>query len=154
LPAVQGREHHLLGAGKDRKLQKVGMEVQDVEGVRQAPDVVEHHGMIGQVAAHVALAAQRSCAARHKLGGGLRIGAGEQRDLVTLADQLLGEIGHDPFRATVEARRHAFDEGRYLGNFHEKVVRLVQWRNHHRTPFVPWVETARNAGFGPRLCQA
>jgi hypothetical protein len=44
--------------------------------------------------------------------------AGEQRDVVPLLDELLGQIGDDPFRAAVQPGRHAFDERCDLGNFH------------------------------------
>jgi hypothetical protein len=52
--------------------------------------------------------AQRRGALRHQIGGGDGVPAGEQRDLMTSSDKLLGEERYDPFRSPVEARRDRF----------------------------------------------
>ena len=47
---------------------------------------------------------------------GLRLGAGEQGDLVAEVDQGVGQVGDDPLGAAVEAGRHGLIEGGDLGD--------------------------------------
>ena len=53
-----------------------------------------------------------------QLGRGPRVAAGEQRDLVALANQLLGQVRDDALGAAVARRRHALDERRHLRDAH------------------------------------
>ena len=55
---------------------------------------------------------------RHQPGRGARIAAGEQRDVVTAARELVGEIGHDALGASIAPRRHGLEEGSHLRDTH------------------------------------
>ncbi len=46
------------------------------------------------------------------------VARGEEGDVVPLLDEFLGEIGDDPFRASVQPGRHAFEQRSNLGDFH------------------------------------
>ena len=94
------------------------MEVDHVELVRPLAQVVEHREVARDVVADAG-EAQALRRAGHELGRGLRIAAGEQRDVVTLADQLLGQPRDDALGPAVEARRNGLGEGSDLGNAHD-----------------------------------
>ena len=110
------------GAGrelvKNREMELVDVKVQHVELRRHLPHLVEHQHVVWNGIAHRWIEPKRLCAARHELCGGDGLPAGEQRDIMALRHQSLGEIADDSFRASVEARRHAFDQGGNLRNSH------------------------------------
>ena len=96
----------------------IHMEMQQIELRGHAADFIEHNHGVGNVVPHGRIESKGLLTAWDKSCAGKGITAGEQSDIVPLFDELLGEIGDDPFRAAVEPGRHAFDERRYLGNFH------------------------------------
>ena len=49
---------------------------------------------------------------------GRGIAGGEQRDLVALVDQSLGQVGHDTLGAAVQLRGNALEERGNLGDAH------------------------------------
>ncbi len=103
---------------KNRKMELVDVEVKDVELWRHFPHLVEHHHVVGNGIAHRWIEPQRLRAARHQLCGGDGLPAGEQRDIVALGHQSFGEIAGNSFRASVEARRHTFDQRSNLRDSH------------------------------------
>ncbi len=72
------------------------MEVDDVELVRPAAQVIEHGEVAGDVVAD-ASEPQALGAAGDQLGARLRVAAREQRDVVALADQFL--VSHETTRS-------------------------------------------------------
>ena len=57
----------------------------------------------------------------------MRIAAGKKRDLVTLPDQLFGQVRDHPLRAAVKERRNAFIERGNLRDAHEnRLARSVR----------------------------
>ena len=71
-----------------------------------------------------------------KLGGGLRIAAGEQRHLMPEAHQLIDQPRHHALGAAVKLGRNAFGQRRYLGNSHRlstiEYQALESKRSDHR----------------------
>ena len=93
LAAVQ-RGHGAIGdRPKQRKMELVDVEMQDVEFIRLLAHPVEHQHVVGNRVADIGVEPQRHRYARHQFGAGDRIAAGEQRHIVTQPDQLVGEIG-------------------------------------------------------------
>src|SRR5690606_8592790 len=85
----------------------------------------EHDHVVGQGIADLGIEPERLLAARHQLRGRQRVAAREQGDLVTLPDQLLGQIGDDSLRAAVEAGWNAFDQGCDLRDSHLLVPSIL-----------------------------
>jgi len=83
-----------------------------------AANLLDHQREVGERIAHPGIQAQRVRRAGDEMGGGFRIGAREERDVVPQPDQLLGEVGHDAFRSAIELRRNALGERSDLGNLH------------------------------------
>src|ERR1019366_7393400 len=94
------------------------VEMQDVELRHPLGDPVEHDDVVGQ---RIVDAVEPECArhngAQFRLGA--RIAAGEQGHLMALGHQLFRQPGYHPLGTAIEPRRHAFDQRRYLCNFHE-----------------------------------
>ena len=93
---------------KNREVKLVNVKVQDVELRCHLTHFVEHQHVVRNGIAHRWIEPKSMCAARHELGAGDGIPAGEQRDVMALRHQCLGEIADDSLRASVEARRHRF----------------------------------------------
>ena len=68
--------------------------------------------------ADVRVLPERHGAGRHEARRCLGVAAGKERYLVSESDELLGQVRHDAFGATVEARWNAFVERRHLGDSH------------------------------------
>jgi hypothetical protein len=117
---VQGGDGAATEGADQRELQDVDVEMKHVELVGALPHLLQHHRMMGQGIAHGRVEAQRHIAAGHQFGRGAGIGAGEQRDLVALTHEFLGEIGNDPFGAAIERRRDALIERRDLSDLHRQ----------------------------------
>ena len=103
---------------EQREMQIVDVKMEGVEFGRAPAHLVEHDHVIGQRIPHPGIEPERLLRARYEFRRGQRVAAREQGDLVSLADQLLGEIRDDALGAAVQARRHAFDQRRDLGDFH------------------------------------
>ena len=117
-PAVQrGHERRRL-AREQRERIIVEMKMQDVEIARALIDALQHHHVQRVGIAHRAVEPQRPRPHRFELRRGLRIAAGEQRDLVAERDQFLGEPRHDPFGSTIKLRRHRLRQRGDLRNMH------------------------------------
>src|SRR6478609_3142730 len=61
---------------------------------------------------------KRTWTAGLELGGCLGVSACEQRDLMALTYEFLGQVGHDPFGPAVQLRGHTFPERRQLSDLH------------------------------------
>ena len=95
------------------------MEVEDVELVRPAVQLVQHAEMGGEVrlqGVRVEPDGLVTDGYQPRLGPG--VGAGEQHDVMPEIDQGVGKVGHDPLGAAVEAGWHRFVEGCHLCDSH------------------------------------
>jgi len=75
---------------------------------------------MGEGVATLGIEAQSARARGLEGRGGLRIAAGEQRDLMPLADQFLGQMGDDALGAAVTAGRTTFVQWGNLSNPHPR----------------------------------
>ena len=82
--------------------------------------------MRGEVVAHSRVEAQRAGPDRFELGRGDAVAAGEQRDVVAERDQLVAQIGDDPFGAAVKLGRHGFHQRGDLGDLHVTLALAVR----------------------------
>ncbi len=117
-PAVEGGHVGHLDVAHDREVEVVGVEVDDVEGPGLLRHPVYKPHVVGQ---RVAAPRIRAQGVRHdgdELRGGSGVSAGEEGDLVALADQLLGQVGDDALRAAVGPRGDALVQGGYLCDLH------------------------------------
>ena len=95
--------------GKQRKMQEIRMKLDDVEFFRAPRDTVQHHEVMrerilaSRIETQCAIAGGSQCRLR------LRVAAGEQSDLMTLAYQLFGQIRDNPLGPAVKLRRTAFE---------------------------------------------
>ena len=104
-------------------MELVDVEVDDVEVAGLPAHLVEHQHVIGDGIADGGIEAQGLRAARNEPGRGDGVAAGKQRDVVALLDERLGQVGDDALRSAVEARRHAFHQGRDLCDLHVECIR-------------------------------
>jgi hypothetical protein len=110
-------------------MELIDVEVQQIE-FRGAPvHPVEHPHVMGDRVAHAGIEPQRARHAGNESSGGQRILAGEQRDVMAEANQLLGQIGNNPLRTAIESWRDALHQRRDLCDFH---ANLSSWNAQHR----------------------
>jgi len=100
-------------------MQVVGVEMEDIELVRAAPQAIEHDQMIDQRILATAVEPQRDLAARFQRGRGARVAAGEQRDLVPESDQFLGQVRNNPLGAAIKPRGTTLMQGSDLRDSHD-----------------------------------
>ena len=117
-PAVE-RHDRRRGVPGQRQPEVVGVTVDDVEVAGALVDAEEH----GEVERHgvdrPAAEAQTLRAAGNQARAGDRVPAGEERDVVSAGDQLLGQEGDHPFGPAVAARRDALVERGDLRDSHD-----------------------------------
>src|SRR5688572_21816269 len=100
----------------------VSVKVDHVEHVGAGPHLFELQQVENMRVLDAGVESQRRVDDRMQLCRSSRIAAGEQRDLMPLAHQLLGEIGNDSFRAPVQFRWNTFDQWRYLCDSHVATI--------------------------------
>ena len=106
-PAVQRCHALMRQILEQRVLQEIDMEMNYVELIGPPADGVEHDKVAGDVIADAG-EPQALRNTGNKLGRGLRIATGEERDVVPLRNEFLGEIGHHPLGAAVELGGNRF----------------------------------------------
>ena len=116
------------------------MEVDDVELVGRGGRPASSMGDVVRRASRSQSGSRRSerGQAATSSAPGLRVAAGEQRDLVAVAHQLLGQIGDDPLGTPVELRRHALIQGSDLGDaqfLHPNGLSLSEHEHGGPNPF-------------------
>ena len=118
-PAVQRRDCAPGMLGKDREMQHVHMEMDDVEFRRPFVQLVQHAQVRREVRLELArIEPDRPVSADDQIRARLGFRAGEQGDLVAELDKGIGKIGHDALGPAIETRRHRFVEGSDLRNPH------------------------------------
>src|SRR3954467_3879629 len=89
--------------------------------VASLPDALEHFHMQRIGITNRSVKAQRFRPAGVQFGGGLRVAAGEQRDLVSLGDELLSQPMDDAFSATIKLGWDGFSQRSHLRNAHRYI---------------------------------
>ena len=121
-PAMQGGHRAMSRAGKQRQVQQVEVEVQDVERRSLPADPIQHHQVMRQRILHAGIEAQRDVGAGDQARGRFRIRSGEQRDIVSKLNQFVREVSDDALGAAVAAGRHAFDQRGNLSDAHLRTL--------------------------------
>ena len=116
--AVQRREKRRGKPAEHRQVQAIDVEMHHVERAGILRQALQHHDLVGERRAARLVEAQRLRAAGAQLGARLRIAARVERHIVAQRHQLLGQIGDDALGPAIEFRRHAFGQGRNLGDLH------------------------------------
>jgi len=129
--AVQGRHARTGEAPQDREVEKVAMKMKDVKAVALPEHELHKPNVVGECLANLFVTPECFRATRHESSRGLRVAAGEERDLVTLADHLFSQVRNHPLRAAVKFRRNAFIERGNLGDPHEKTRVPAIGRHKH-----------------------
>ena len=92
------------------------MEVENIELIDPAADLVQHDHVIRQSIPHRRIEAQGHIAATNKIGRRFGVAAGKESDVVPLAHQLLSQERNHPFRAPIKLGRHTFVKRSNLSN--------------------------------------
>jgi hypothetical protein len=103
---------------KDRKMELVDVEMEQVELVRPLAHLVEHQQIIGDHIAHRGGEPKRRTRAGCEFRRGQRVAAGKQSHIMALPDEFFGQIRNDPLGASIIGRWHAFDWGSDLRDPH------------------------------------
>ena len=112
---------------EERKVDEVDVEVQHVEVVGAAPHLVQHRQMRGDVGLERRRVESYGLLAhRHEERRRLGFRAREQRDVVSLIHQGIGEVGHDALGSTVKARRNRFGK---RGDLRDAQRAAEDWRH-------------------------
>ncbi len=114
LTAVQGGDGAARDRSKQREMELIDMEMQDVEIAGLLAHAVEHQHVVGDRIADAGVEPQRLGHAGDEVGGGDRIAAREQCDLMAEVHQLFSQVGDDPLGAAIKPWRDAFHQGRNL----------------------------------------
>src|SRR5215510_7665668 len=117
---------HIESFGK-WKMQIVDVKVNDVEGRSALEHLFELKHVISERHLTIRIQAQRGFTWRNQSASSRRIAACEERQLMALFDQFLGQIGNNPFSPAVVKRRNSFVERRYLCNFHNAYHTPISW---------------------------
>ena len=120
-PAVERRGVWHAEPPRQREVEVVEVPVNHVEAVGLGRHRLQLDHLVRQRIDDAVIKPQGAGSARDQLRRGLRVTAGEQGDVVALANELLGQVGDDGLGASVSLWRHALDERRHL-------------RDAHRTP--------------------
>jgi hypothetical protein len=115
--SVQRGQVSEVAAFRRREVEVIDVKVDDVEFVGHITDPVDHHHMRQKLVVD-GMEPERARPGRNQPRFGHGISAREQRDVVALAHQLIGEIGDDSFGSAIQSGRNAFVEGRDLRDSH------------------------------------
>ena len=94
------------------------MKVQHIEPAGETLHLLQHHRVIRDMVTDIRIKPQGLAARRHQICAGSGVAAGKQGDIVTLPDELVGQVRNHTFGASVKTGRYAFDEGRNLRYLH------------------------------------
>ena len=117
---MQRRQGPIGKVPHQRSVNQVDVEVQHVELVDPAADLVQHDHVVRQRIAHRRIEAQRYVAAADEPGRCLGVAAGKQRDIVSLAHEFFSQKRNDAFRAAIKPGWHAFMKRGNLSDTHRQ----------------------------------
>src|SRR4051794_10213904 len=116
---MQGGHRPFGVLGKEGKMDQVEMEVDNVEFVPSAMNLVQHRHVRGEIRLEIAgIEPDRLITAGHQRGLGPCLRAGEQGHLVAELHERVREVRDNPFRAAIESRRHGLVQRGNLGDPH------------------------------------
>src|SRR5262249_51955572 len=116
--AMQGRDEGGRLPRKQRKRVIVQVEMEDVEMVGSAPDLLQHRHVQSHRIPHRTVEAKRPRPDRFEASGGVGIAAGEQGHVVPEGDEFLGQPRNNPLSTTVQLRGYGLGQRRYLRDTH------------------------------------
>ena len=102
LTPVQRGDGAACDRPKQREMELIDMEVQDVEVVGALAHAIEHQHVIGNRIADAGVEPQRLGHAGHQIGRGDQIAARKQRHVMAERNQFFGQVGDDPLGAAVK----------------------------------------------------
>ena len=130
---MQSRYIRNLRALAHREVKIVNVKMDQVKVGRLFEHLFKQENVMRQRGAALGIKAQSPRTCRYKTGIGYGISAGEQRDVVAQAHQLLRKPRDYALRSPVKQGRDAFKKWRYLGNSHTCcAVSKFAGRLHHR----------------------
>ena len=122
---MQRRHVAARDEARQRQVDEIDVEMHHVELGGALQQKFEQHHMIGDGVLNLGVEAQCGVAGGHQFGIGDRIPAREQGDIVALADEFLGQIGHNPLGAPVKPWRDTFIKGGNLRDLHRPTPDLT-----------------------------
>lgn len=108
-----------------RKMQIVGVKVDNVKLVPVSGQLLKHQYVLRQVIPAIGIGSQRYRAARYQPCAGVRIAAGKERYSMSKTNQFLGQPRNHALGSTVSRRGNTFIEGRDLSNIHQFRVSIA-----------------------------
>jgi len=123
---MKGRQIRDLLATACREVQIVDVKMDDVELVLALEDLFNLVDMAGDRIPAIRIKAQSLIACRNEECVGEGIGAGEQRDVVALTHEFLGQPGDNSFRTSVKTGRNTLVKRRYLCNPHSHLGKSLK----------------------------
>ena len=121
LPAVQGRQRLGADVAKQRHMERVDMEMQDVEAARDSADLVEHDHVMRNIILDRGIQTYRFCRAGNQVGGSDGIATREKGHFVAFSHERFAKMGDYALCSPVKPRGHTFHQGRNLSDLHVTV---------------------------------
>ena len=150
---MHGRDLRHREVPRSGKVQVAGMPVDDVELVRHGADELGLEDLGRERIGDRVPEPQGLRPGGEEARARLRVPACNERHVVALPHELLGQPGNDALGPTVLVRRHALEKRRHFGNAHRSPI--VSWRHRGRAPRCGRVSVPRDpicigrAGFDP-----
>src|SRR5262245_62346964 len=121
-PAMQRGDEWCRLAGKQGKRIIIEMKVQQIELVSPLANALEHGHVQRIRVADRAVQTQCLRPTCLQLGGGFRIAAREQDDVMSERDELVGQPRNNTLRAAIELRRNGLGQRGYLRDLHGTIL--------------------------------
>src|SRR5262245_7925019 len=131
--AMLGSNVGYIDPSRERKMQVIDVEMDDVKGRGFLEDLLELEKMICQPIHTSWIQSKRTLAGRDQTAFGDRVTTREQSNVMTLVDQFFSKIGNNTLGSTVAERRNAFVKWRDLGNSHNSSYFPVSFFLHDGT---------------------
>jgi hypothetical protein len=116
---MQCRDGPLGETAKQRAMDQIDMEVNNVEVVGAGVHLVHQQHIVRQTVARVRVKPQCTRNNGNKFGCGPGIATGEQSNIMTAPNQIFRQPGNDALCSAVKLWRHALYQRCNLGNFHK-----------------------------------
>ncbi|KPH06196.1 hypothetical protein AOG23_23465 [Rhizobium acidisoli] len=101
-------------------MQQIDVGMDDIEFVRPAANLLQHHDLVRQVVLDCRVEPQGNARARHQFAVGNTVAAGEKCDLMALTDKLVRQIRNGSLCSPIELRGNAFGKRGDLGDLRRK----------------------------------
>ena len=117
-PSVQGRHIGQVETAEQAEAHIVDMQMNDVEIVAAAGQLLQHEDMRGQVIPHALVQAKRLGPGGMEPCLGRAVAAGEQRHFMAKSHHFVAEIGDDALGAAIKLGRNRLHQRGNLGDLH------------------------------------